>query len=72
MGNVKSFIGRTIVIPRASTKAFAPHDHPAAADGACVEERVTLAGLDAPATVERDDFGVPHIWASTQHDMFFL
>ncbi|HEX9494615.1 MAG TPA: penicillin acylase family protein [Candidatus Limnocylindria bacterium] len=31
-----------------------------------------LIGLDERAEVVRDDYGVPHIFASTAHDVFFL
>jgi penicillin G amidase len=30
-----------------------------------------LAGLEHPVTVLRDPWGVPHIYAQTQHDLFF-
>jgi penicillin amidase len=32
---------------------------------------VRLDGLDAPVDIYRDGFGVPHIYAATQHDLFF-
>ena len=32
---------------------------------------VGLAGLDSTVEVRRDTFGVPHIYAKTQHDLFF-
>jgi penicillin amidase len=32
---------------------------------------VTVPGLDAPVEVYRDGYGVPHIYASTTHDLFF-
>ena len=38
---------------------------PAAAD-------TTLSGLDRRATVARDANGVPHVFASSEHDLFFL
>ncbi len=31
---------------------------------------VTVAGLDSAVEVRRDRFGVPHIYAKTQHDLF--
>ena len=31
---------------------------------------VKLPGLDGPVDVYRDSFGVPHIYATTQHDLF--
>jgi penicillin amidase len=30
-----------------------------------------LAGLDGPVDIYRDSFGIPHIYASTEHDLFF-
>ncbi len=30
-----------------------------------------LAGLDAPVDVYRDQYGIPHIYATTSHDLFF-
>ena len=30
-----------------------------------------LSGLDAPVEIVRDSSGVPHIYASTEHDLFF-
>ena len=35
------------------------------------EGQVQVPGLDAPVEVYRDSFGVPHIYASTAHDLFF-
>lgn len=32
---------------------------------------VDLDGLDAPVEVYRDDYGIPHIYADTTHDLFF-
>ncbi len=32
---------------------------------------LTAAGLDAPVEILRDEWGVPHIYASTSHDLFF-
>src|SRR5262249_61227542 len=32
---------------------------------------IHLDGLDAPVDVYRDKMGIPHIYASTQHDLFF-
>jgi penicillin amidase len=33
--------------------------------------KIQVPGLDAPVEVYRDSFGVPHIYASTAHDLFF-
>jgi penicillin amidase len=32
---------------------------------------VQITGLDAPVEIYRDQLGIPHIYASTQHDLFF-
>lgn len=32
---------------------------------------VSLPGLDAPVEIIRDDYGIPHIYAETTHDLFF-
>ncbi len=34
------------------------------------EGEITLPGLDAPVNVYRDEMGIPHIYASTTHDLF--
>lgn len=33
--------------------------------------QLQLPGLEAPVEIYRDSFGVPHIYASTSHDLFF-
>ncbi|HEY2852958.1 MAG TPA: penicillin acylase family protein [Gemmatimonadaceae bacterium] len=38
---------------------------------ATVEGRVRLTGLDSAVEVRRDQWGVPHIYARTAHDVFF-
>lgn len=35
------------------------------------EGQIQVPGLDAPVEVLRDSYGVPHIYASTTHDLFF-
>lgn len=35
-----------------------------------VEGTIQLKGLDGPVTVYRDSLGVPHIYATTMHDLF--
>jgi penicillin amidase len=35
------------------------------------EGQIQVSGLNAPVEVFRDSFGVPHIYASTAHDLFF-
>lgn len=34
-----------------------------------VDGTLTLPGLDAPVDIYRDSFGIPHIYASTEHDL---
>lgn len=36
-----------------------------------IDGTIQLTGLDAPVNVYRDAMGVPHIYASTTHDLFF-
>ena len=36
-----------------------------------VDGEIRLAGLDAPVEVYRTEYGVPHIYAASQHDLFF-
>ena len=36
-----------------------------------VQGDLQVDGLDAPVDVIRDDWGIPHIYASTPHDLFF-
>ena len=36
-----------------------------------VQGDLEVTGLDAPVDVIRDDWGIPHIYASTPHDLFF-
>jgi len=36
-----------------------------------IDGEIKLAGLDAPVDIYRDGMGIPHIYASTQHDLFF-
>jgi penicillin amidase len=36
-----------------------------------IDGTITLAGLDGPVDVYRDKMGIPHIYASTSHDLFF-
>ncbi|MBT3239837.1 MAG: penicillin acylase family protein [Chloroflexi bacterium] len=37
-----------------------------------LEGEIQLAGLDGPVEVYRDSMGVPHIFASTEHDLFMV
>src|SRR5215813_12296198 len=36
-----------------------------------IDGEIQLTGLDGPVDVYRDKMGIPHIYASTQHDLFF-
>ena len=36
-----------------------------------VDGTVVVAGLQNPVTVQRDEFGIPHITAGNEHDLFF-
>jgi len=36
-----------------------------------IDGEITLPGLDAPVDVYRDNMGIPHIYASSLHDLFF-
>lgn len=36
-----------------------------------IEGEITIAGLDGPVDIYRDQMGIPHIYASTLHDIFF-
>lgn len=46
-------------------------DSTARARLAVLDGTVALAGLDSSVEVRRDRWGVPHIYARTQHDLFF-
>src|SRR5678816_3203620 len=36
-----------------------------------IDGTIQLEGLDGPVDVYRDKMGIPHIYASTSHDLFF-
>src|SRR3990172_3012999 len=36
-----------------------------------IDGEISLPGLDAPVDVYRDSLGIPQIYASTEHDLFF-
>jgi penicillin amidase len=36
-----------------------------------IEGEIQLKGLDQPVDIFRDGMGIPHIYAATQHDLFF-
>ena len=39
---------------------------------ATIDGEFRLLGIDARAEVLRDSYGVPHIYAQTAHDLFYL
>ncbi len=36
-----------------------------------IEGEIQLEGLDGPVDIYRDQMGIPHVYATTQHDLFF-
>ncbi len=36
-----------------------------------IDGELQVAGLDGPVDIYRDSFGIPHIYAASQHDLFF-
>src|SRR4030042_655227 len=36
-----------------------------------IDSEISVAGLDGPVDIYRDQMGIPHIYASTTHDLFF-
>ena len=36
-----------------------------------IDGELKIAGLDNPVDIYRDGMGIPHIYASTTHDLFF-
>ena len=36
-----------------------------------IDGEIQLDGLDAPVDIYRDEMGIPHIYATTRHDLFF-
>ncbi len=50
---------------------LAPPNDEARATQQVRERSVTVLGLRAPVEVRRDRWGVPHIYAQSQHDLFF-
>jgi len=60
------------VLAIAASRAQQP-DLSAAAKGALavINGALTAKGLKQPVTVQRDRWGVPHIYAQNQHDLFF-
>jgi len=37
-----------------------------------IDGELQVAGLDGPVDIYRDSFGIPHIYAASQHDIFFV
>jgi penicillin amidase len=36
-----------------------------------IEGEIQVQGLDGPVDIYRDEYGIPHIYAANQHDLFF-
>ncbi len=54
-----------------ASRAGAAWEERAKAAVSAIAGKVKLAGLRAPVRVERDPWGVAHIYAANQHDLFF-
>ena len=37
-----------------------------------IDGEYRLLGIEQRAQVDRDSFGVPHVWAQNAHDLFYL
>ncbi len=59
LAGITTIIGPPLV-RRIATKSFP-----------VVDGELQIAGLDSPVEIYRDAFGVPHIYGSTHHDLFF-
>jgi penicillin amidase len=57
--------------PTAATAAPSRLEAAAAAAVAMIQGGMRAPGLHAPVRVQRDRWGVPHIYAGNQHDLFF-
>ena len=54
-------IGILLLIPTSVRRGFPQH-----------QGQFTIEGLDGPADIYRDSFGIPHIYATTEHDVIFV
>lgn len=61
-------LGRTVQQPRISHEQFATK---ARAALSTIKGQIHVTGLREPVDVLRDRWGVPHIYAHNQHDLFF-
>ncbi|KAA3642999.1 MAG: penicillin acylase family protein [Chloroflexi bacterium] len=52
--------GIIIAVPLSIRRGFPQH-----------QGQFKVAGLEGPVDVYRDEFGIPHIYATTEHDLFF-
>ena len=74
---MKSCYGRAVALSmllltsRATAAAATPWQAKAAVALAVLEGEVSLPGLRAAVRVQRDAYGVAHIYAANQHDLFF-
>ncbi len=57
---VLAVIAGLVLIPRAARESFPQ-----------IEGEILLQGLDGPVDIYRDRAGISHIFASTEHDLFF-
>ncbi|MDE2804234.1 MAG: penicillin acylase family protein [Gemmatimonadota bacterium] len=57
--------------PSAATTQVAPNALPATAHAALSSTTITLPGLNAPVEIIRDRWGINHIYAETEYDLFF-
>ena len=53
-------LAAAIYLPQASKASFP-----------IVDGKLTLSGLEAPVDIYRDSAGIPHIFASSEHDLYF-
>ena len=57
--------------PSAAATQVAPNALPATADDALSSTTISLPGLRAPVEIIRDRWGINHIYAETEYDLFF-
>ncbi len=57
-------------VPPTATAQVAPAPAPVTADAALSSTTITLPGLNAPVEIIRDRWGINHIYAETEYDLF--
>ena len=57
--------------PQTASSQVAPAPAPVSADAALSSTTITLPGLNAPVEIIRDRWGINHIYAETEYDLFF-